>query len=117
MWRIFFHPVEHLVFFSDGTPLGDVIVKLMDGDITAEDIPPLDISIDEDGRWWSSSNRRLFVFKVLGMQPRLRIRKWNYEFESKLRALHARIVPPGPYAKRCAKTVSSNSASDQANKN
>lgn len=69
--------------FSNGSSVVETIRDLLEGHITAEDVPPVDISRDQDGVWWSTSNRRLFVFKHCGIMPRLRIRPWDQEFQEK----------------------------------
>jgi len=68
--------------FSNGSSVVELIRDLVEGRITAEDVPPIDISRNQDGAWWSTSNRRL-VFKHCGIMPRLRIRPWDCEFQSK----------------------------------
>jgi len=69
--------------FSNGSSVVELIRDLLEGRITADDVPPVDIARDEDGVWWSTSNRRVFVFKHCGIAPHLRIRPWDQEFQSK----------------------------------
>jgi len=69
--------------FSNGSAVVELIRDLLEGRITAGDVPPIDISRNQDGTWWSTSNRRLFVFKHCGIMPRLRIRPWDCEFQCK----------------------------------
>lgn len=84
--------VDHIRFtqwsikdvFSNGAPVATTIKQVCRGEISHLDIPPIDIAY-KDGVWWASSNRRLFVFKHLGLPAMVRIRPWDREFEGKWR--------------------------------
>jgi len=69
--------------FSDGSSVVDLIRDFLEGRKTADDVTPIDISRDKNGVWWSTSNRRLFVFKHCGLGPRVRIRPWDQDFQGK----------------------------------
>merc|ERR1712032_404008 len=49
----------------NGNSLDDTIKRLLDGDISPIDFPPLEVVRGMDGTMYSLSNRRLIVFRVL----------------------------------------------------
>lgn len=50
--------------FRSGAQLDTVIKSILDGQVSHEEFPPLEVT-QVDGKWYSISNRRLFVLRVL----------------------------------------------------
>lgn len=50
--------------FRDGNFLGETLDELCDGRLNICDIPTISV-YDDDGRWITADNRRLWVFKML----------------------------------------------------
>uniref|UniRef100_A0A0L8HIY3 Uncharacterized protein n=1 Tax=Octopus bimaculoides TaxID=37653 RepID=A0A0L8HIY3_OCTBM len=60
--------------FQNGTPLSDVIADIISGRKSPNDIPSIDVYL-RNGTYYSSDNRRLYVFKeVQRIQPDLKIK-------------------------------------------
>lgn len=88
--KVFLGTVKDVLFtqwrindtFSNGEPVASMIDDLQAGLLTAEQITPIDVTFMH-GKWWSTSNRRLFVFKHLDIPVRIRLRPWDTEFKGK----------------------------------
>jgi hypothetical protein len=52
--------------FTDGTTLEGTFRRLLNEELRAKDIEPIDVVKDDGGRWWVlRGNRRLFLYKIL----------------------------------------------------
>ena len=66
--------------FRDGTPLDSTIVQLFKGQLWHKKIPSIEI-VEHNGKWYSLSNRRLYVFRVVRYwYPRFRCKACLYSF-------------------------------------
>ena len=78
-------PVHHSISstFRNGTPLDDTIDRLLGGEIQASAFPPPEV-VEYDGRFYSLSNRRLFVYRVAFRRG---VCKWLFSCMIKHRAI------------------------------
>ena len=66
--------------FRDGTPLDSTIIQLLEGKLWHKKIPSIEI-VEHQGKWYSLSNRRLYVFRVVAnWWPGFRCRACLYSF-------------------------------------
>lgn len=57
--------------FADHTPLTSTFARLLAGELSSEDLPPIEC-LFKDGNWYATSgNRRLYLFKKLKELGRL----------------------------------------------
>jgi hypothetical protein len=65
-----------------GSSVVAFINDLQTGRLVAEHVTPIDVAF-KYGNWWSTSNRRLFIFKHVDFLAPIRLRPWDAEFEGK----------------------------------